>query len=182
VLLLLLIGCAGLITGLALLYVRSRRHPLAPGQRPPLATIICLWEFLASSVALAGQFVTVYYNSSTMIAGIEIVHAHYSLTAAVEATLVSLLGIAAAVALWRMSRLAFYIFAAKYSLALVASVLFDLYRSAHLATQSSAMRTSVYLYQAIAFGISAAILWYVQKITKPQTPIHPPPQPSAIPA
>ena len=177
-LLLLLIGFAGLTIGIVLAYARSRCRTLPPDTRTTLATVICLWEFIAAALILVSQVAQVYFKTLALPPGIT-VHPVYSPRDAIL-TFNCLLSVAAAIALWRMMRLALPLFAIKFALSFTSAIYFFLHHPVP-ASQSPEMRIAVYLCQFLALALSAAMLWYVHRITSPQpTPTQtlPPPIPS----
>ena len=90
-----------------------------PRSRPPLATILCLFEFSLPVFAVGGYYATKHIQS--VYPGIQLTT--YPFEAPIS-ILQCIFAVGAGAALWRMSRFAFVLFAARCGLAVLAFFLF----------------------------------------------------------
>jgi hypothetical protein len=139
---------------------REGRELVTPGVRPPLATMICFWEFLAPVLWLYDRFYFPHAYHSAHIAP-----APADPVAAGSQILQSVLSVAAGVALWRMMRLAYPLFAVKFVLSYAAWI-FLLQRHTRPPIPRLGMRIAVDVLEVAVFALSAAVVWYVHDITK----------------
>jgi hypothetical protein len=154
--------------------------------RPPLATIICIYEIVIVAFAVASHFFARYliFNSANTAR-----HYHsYPIQSNPIITLQSVLGwlsyalaITAAVALWQMHRSAFVLFLTRFALG-VALTVSRLPRFMQLVVRTQALRPpengalAVLKFALwIAWAVSAALValntlfaWYAYKITSQQ--------------
>ena len=142
-------------------------------ERTPIATLICVFEATIVVWAILGR-TTLHFIRS---AGSGRAYHFYptSLLETVVKDLDVLLALAAAITLWQMRRPAFYVLATRFALSFswFAS---KLLRGANLPVLHSGTRSmvidSLRLLVSVCFLIlSAAITWYVYRITKPRTEI-----------
>ena len=160
----------------------NESHPA----RPPLATIICIYEAFIVVFGVVTQILSRYHISNNANTA-----RHYHSYPVV--TLQSALGwlsyalaIAAAVALWQMRRSAFVLFLTRFALGLVLS-LSRLPRFMQLAAHDRALRPPgssalailtltfwiIYAITAVFVALNAFFAWYAYKITSPK--VSPPP-------
>jgi hypothetical protein len=138
--------------------------------RPPLATIICIYLIVTAFIPLQVMWILIWgwfhsiYNYPPIL-----LHSPMS-------WLMWTLAIAGAITLWQMRRVAFFLLAIRYTLSLALLVI-DIppriaffHRMSAILPRSvadSAMRASVASIAA-QWLLSAAIIWYVYRITPPQ--------------
>lgn len=144
--------------------------------RPPLATVVCIYEVIVAFVSLpiAWIYLFGFFHSAPL---------HHSILPQTMLQWVScVLAIAGAIALWQMRRAAFFLLATRFALSLLTllirlprEVAFSSRLRASLppaVTDSIVLRVE-YLSIIAQWIIGALILWYVYKITKPEV-LHPP--------
>jgi hypothetical protein len=141
--------------------------------RPPLATIICIYEGFIAVFALASPFLVRYLISSNeSIAR----HPHSSAIFTLHSALGWLgiaLAVAAAVALWQMRRVAFVLLSTRFAISLVSlflrlpSLIAQYRLFAHVGSLMGNYTVMIVTYGVLAveWTISALIVWYVYRIT-----------------
>lgn len=144
-------------------------------ERTPIATLICAFEAAIVVWATLGR--TALYVIRT--AGSARAH-HLYPTSPLETVVKDLdvlLALAAAITLWQMRRSAFYLLATRFGLSF-SWFAWKLLRGANLPVLHSGTRSmvidSLRLLVSVCFLIlSAAITWYVYRITKPGVEVTP---------
>jgi hypothetical protein len=145
----------------AVKFLRGKNNGI-DGHRPPFATLLCLWLLAAPIIAVAGH----YSAKATHILHPDRYY-HPSSPFELGLTVLScVLAVAAGVALWRMSFLAFHLFVLRLALGVLQTIVFDVARSHELAMiQGPDARLALYASHLALLVLGAAITRYVYNIT-----------------
>lgn len=144
-------------------------------ERTPIATLICAFEAAIVVWAVVGR--TALHVGHTAGSA----RAYHAYPTALLETVVKdldvLLALAAAITLWQMRRAAFYVLATRFGLSF-SWFAWKLLRGANLPALHSGTRSmvidSLRLLVSLCFlTLSAAITWYVYRVTKPRTEVTP---------
>jgi hypothetical protein len=132
-----------------------------PRSRPPLATILCLFEFSLPVFAVVGYYATKHLQSA--YPGIQ--QATYRFEAPIS-ILQCIFAVGAGAALWRMSRFAFVLFAARCGLAVLAFFLF--FSQVGVTVSEAGLPFTRYLGPLSVVAASAVFTWWVYQLTAPK--------------
>jgi hypothetical protein len=142
-------------------------------ERTPIATFICAFEVAIAAWAILGR-IAVYTIRSVASSP-----AYHSYPTPLLQTLVRdldvLLAVAAAITLWQMRRSAFYLLATRFVLSF-ALFAWGLLRGTSLPLAHVGARSAIIHYVRLSIELcllvlSAAITWYVYRVTKPRTEV-----------
>jgi hypothetical protein len=140
-------------------------------KRPPLATVICIYELATAIVPLP---IAVFYLFGYLHSGLNL---HSLVPQSAWSWADVILAVAGATALWQMRRAAFFLLATRFGLSLVHFLLRfprlialheRLIASLSVRTTSSPVVKVMFVAICAQWAISAAIVWYTYKVTSPE--------------
>ncbi|MGA7159060.1 MAG: hypothetical protein WBY53_19600 [Acidobacteriaceae bacterium] len=149
-------------------------------KRPPLATLVCIYEVFIVVFAIAAHYWLIYMTNlaNQRYPNHPFLHIHSpTLLQSTASWLSYILALAAAIALWRMLRAAFVLLASRFLISLIWFIVGLTRISAtpiHLSASAARLMSPTEL-RLIGFGIgfialmlSASIAWYAYDVTKTQ--------------
>jgi hypothetical protein len=143
----------------------STEDIMVRGVRTPLVAMLCWWEFATPIFALGSFYLSTHLDAIYPQHLDKAVLPHRELLMVLR----YVLSVGGAAALWRMSRLAVPLYAARFVLFFFSSIYWYLHPAAGATPESWSALLVSYVTFAGNFAIFAWLLWWVNEITKPPT-------------